>query len=247
MTMILNADAKNSLVTLDMLEARPDPIPLGARHVPVRYDEIISTARKLIPEVTHEPIVKEELSLARQGNLLLAHWEFGDTINGDPSTTRTMQIGGMFSEGSIKSAQLNLGSIISLCTNLMIMGGNTILHHKHTKGLNFAERLLEGLKAVYSQYGALEASITKLRETELFTEQANHMIIDMVRKDVVPSSKTKEVITNYYEPAEDWADCQGRNAWALYNSVTRAFKPLPPVTKFDRTKVLGDFFLNKVV
>lgn len=245
--MILNTDTKNTVVTLDMLEARPDPQPLGARHVPVRYDEIVRTARKLIPQITKQDIIKEELSLARQEKILIALWEFGNELNGDPSTARTMQIGGIFSDGELRSAQLNLGAVISICINLMIMGGSTILRHKHTAGLLFADRLHDGLETVYAQQGMFEQTIGEMRTTQLGEDDANGFIIDMVRKDIVPSSKAKEVITNYYEPAEDWADVQGGSAWALYNSVTRAFKALPPVTKVDRTKVLGDFFVKEVI
>jgi hypothetical protein len=92
-----------------------------------------------------------------------------------------------------------------------------------------------------------ERAIGTMQTTQLGEADANDFIIDLIRKDIVPSSKAKEVITNYYEPADDWADVQGGSAWALYNSVTRAFKALPPVSKMDRTKLLGDFFVNEVV
>jgi hypothetical protein len=175
---------------------------------------------------------------------MMAMCELSGEIGEDADERRVQEFLIRMSEMEECSFQGWLGSKMMVCTNLLIAGGQKLIKHMHTAGLKLKELLKLGIAKVLEYQERIKNRIASLKNWSLENEEtACAHIVEMVKRDIIPQNKTKEVINTYFEPKRDWADCIPDTAYALYNAVTRAFRnPRSSMVQLDRTAALGAYW-----
>jgi hypothetical protein len=73
------------------------------------------------------------------------------------------------------------------------------------------------------------------RERRLKTRRADHLVLEMYRKGIIPSRRIRTVIDQFDEPDHDFGP---RSIWRLFNATTEALKGTALVDRPRRTIAL---------
>jgi hypothetical protein len=74
------------------------------------------------------------------------------------------------------------------------------------------------LGKVSSMQSRIHAEIASMKERELSIEAADHLLVEAVRRNVLPASHLPRVIAAWERPK--YPEFQPRTAWSLYNAFT---------------------------
>ena len=139
------------------------------------------------------------------------------------------------------SWQLCGGESLAICTNLDLFG-SVVLRRKQTS------MVMNDLRFLVNRFmGQFERSVEdrqvqveRYKQAQLKDSTANHCIIQMLRKDIIVSSKVQKVVDEYYEPSHaEHLNAEGeRTNWTLFNAATEAFKGSPISTYTERSEKL---------
>jgi len=139
------------------------------------------------------------------------------------------------------SWQLCGGESLAICTNLDLFG-SVVLRRKQTS------MVMSDLRYLVNRFmGQFErsvedrqAQVARYKQAQLKDSTANHTIIQMLRKDIIVSSKVQKVVDEYYEPShvEHLNENGERTNWTLFNAATEAFKGSPISTYTERSEKL---------
>ncbi|GAF93759.1 unnamed protein product, partial [marine sediment metagenome] len=134
---------RDRMVTLDELERRPDPEPMGSRHAPVRYDEAIHRTIEVMAVMGMRPKTME-LALTHQESMLLAilDLEGASQVNGLEAVN---QMGIMMSETQKVRFTMTVGMSIFACTNLALSGRSILVSAKHTLKADLRKQITAGV------------------------------------------------------------------------------------------------------
>ena len=139
------------------------------------------------------------------------------------------------------SWQLCGGESLAICTNLDLFG-SVVLRRKQTSQVMFDLRtLVDGFMTQFERSVEYRAEqVASYKQAQLKDSTANHCIIQMLRKDIIVSSKVQKVVDEYYEPshAEHLNENGERTNWTLFNAATEAFKGSPISTYTERSAKL---------
>jgi hypothetical protein len=141
------------------------------------------------------------------------------------------------------SWQLCGGESLSICTNLDLFG-SVVLRRKQTSMVMMDLRtLVTGFMGQFTESVEQRAAqVERYKQAQLKDAVANHTIIQMLRKDIIVSSKVQKVVDEYYEPShtEHLNENGERTNWTLFNAATEAFKGSPISTYTERSQKLHD-------
>jgi hypothetical protein len=141
------------------------------------------------------------------------------------------------------SWQLCGGESLAICTNLDLFG-SVVLRRKQTSMVMADLRTLVGnFMGQFEQSVADRAEqVARYKQAQLKDATANHCIIQMLRKDIIVSSKVQKVVDEYYEPSHvEFLNDEGeRTNWTLFNAATEAFKGSPISSYTERSQKLHD-------
>ena len=139
------------------------------------------------------------------------------------------------------SWQLCGGESLAICTNLDLFG-SVVLRRKQTSQVMFDLRtLVDGFMTQFERSVEHRAEqVARYKQAQLKDSTANHCIIQMLRKDIIVSSKVQKVVDEYYEPShvEHLNENGERTNWTLFNAATEAFKGSPISTYTERSEKL---------
>ncbi len=139
------------------------------------------------------------------------------------------------------SWQLCGGESLAICTNLDLFG-SVVLRRKQTSMVMMDLRTL--VNGFMHQFNASvedrAAQVARYKQAQLKDATANHCIIQMLRKDIIVSSKVQKVVDEYYEPShvEHLNENGERTNWTLFNAATEAFKGSPISSYTERSAKL---------
>lgn len=133
-------------------------------------------------------------------------------------------------------AALAFGSQVFVCDNLAF-SGEIKVSRKHTTNIM---RDLPGLVAsAVSQTKVMQHNQTLrfeyYQERRIQGRMADHIIVEMLRRGVVNTSRVEKVVNEWDEPSHDFG---GRTAWRLFNATTEALKGAPLQDIPTRTLIL---------
>jgi hypothetical protein len=141
------------------------------------------------------------------------------------------------------SWQLCGGESLAICTNLDLFG-SVVLRRKQTSMVMMDLRtLVTSFMGQFTESVEERATqVARYKQAQLKDATANHCIIQMLRKDIIVSSKVQTVVNEYYEPthAEHLNENGERTNWTLFNAATEAFKGSPISTYTERSQKLHD-------
>ena len=145
------------------------------------------------------------------------------------------------------SWQLCGGESLAICTNLDLFGA-VVLRRKQTSQVMFDLRtLVDGFMTQFERSVEARAEqVARYKQAQLKDSTANHCIIQMLRKDIITSSKVQKVVDEYYEPShvEHLNDNGERTNWTLFNAATEAFKGSPISTYTERSAKLHNLIAD---
>ncbi len=211
MPLVLHAGADP--VSYDDLRAVVMP-EATSTHVPVAHHEIVELMRYTLGFHGHE-IADEVHAITPDGaryfglmTLRSPYGEYADTLGLRNSHDKSLPIGIAF------------GSRVFVCDNTAFIGDH-VIKRKHTVR---AKRELPGLlseivQPLQAERLAQNQKLLTYQKTPLTDAQADHVIMDLYRNDVIGVQAIAHVLKAFDEPPHDWG---GRTAWRLFNSATFA-------------------------
>lgn len=137
------------------------------------------------------------------------------------------------------SASFVIGSQVFVCDNLAF-SGDIKIGRKHTTNLlrdlpNMIDDAIMGTaKAAQDQ----EQRYSLYHQAKMKDHIANHAIIQMLRQDIITTSRVEKVVNEYYEPSH--VEHGRGTVWTLFNAATEALKGSGLPTLPERTVKLHD-------
>ncbi|MGW8178237.1 MAG: hypothetical protein ACWGQW_05630 [bacterium] len=122
------------------------------------------------------------------------------------------------------SAGLVLGSHVFVCDNLSF-SGEIVIKHKHTNRiLDFLPGLVHDAVGKTIEYkGLLNRRLESYKTTELSDSQAEHGIVELIRRGIVAPSSAGKVVQEWDHPRHP-EFAEDKNVWRLFNAVTEINK-----------------------
>lgn len=189
----------------------PEPTPT---HVPIPHYRVVDMLRHTLGFYGHE-ITEEHHGLTKDGSRYFGLLSLRSEYTGYEDT-----VGLRNSHDKSFPISVGYGARVFVCDNLSFIAEH-VVRRKHT--LN-AKRDLPAL------VGELVEPLTQQREyqqrtferyqyTTLSDMMADHVIMELYRKQVIGIQRVPDVLQQWQEPAHDWGD---KTAWRLFNATTFA-------------------------
>ena len=195
MTLVLHAGANP--VSYDDLRAVVMP-EATSTHVPVAHHEIVELSYTL--GFHRHEIIEEHHAITPDGaryfglmTLRSPYGDYADTLGLRNSQDKTLPIGIAF------------GSRVFVCDNTAFIGDH-VIKRKHTVR---AKRELPGLlseivQPLQAERLAQNQKLLTYQRTSLTDAQADHVIMDLYRNDVIGVQAIGKVLGAYEDPPHDW-------------------------------------------
>jgi hypothetical protein len=215
---------------------------MGSRHVPIKYAYAVSTLVNTLENYGQNVGQTDLVITGKNQDALVGMFELNG-LHGEGNDQAIAQFAFRMSEMQKTSFKAWMGEKMMVCTNLVVLGGQKLVQHMHTAGLRLKEMLAWGVERILALKGRFDKISNKLKGTYLSKSDASYCIIDMMRKNILPSSKIRTVTESYWEPKGAPEIAENRdNAYGLYQAVTRAFRNMSPEPLIERTAALGNYW-----
>ena len=185
---------------------------------PIGHDWLLSLVEKGIREVGLK-FGHEHHGLSKDGN---RYFGLIELVNGTANNDYSLMMGIRNALDKKFAAQLAFGNRVMVCANLSFFG-QYMLGRKHTPLIKedlplMIEKTLEhipGLRKIQDdRFG-------KYQDTSISSRRADHIIMNMLRQDVIVSSQVKKVVQEWDEPTF----AHGKQTmWRLFNAATQTLK-----------------------
>jgi hypothetical protein len=212
-------------VTRQELADAPMPEALGPKHHPIPHLDFVDM---ITDELTgHDLAIREEaFGLTKDGNRFFGLMEL-EHAKADYSTL----LGLRGAHDQSMARIIGLGTRVWICDNT----GWSSTHTIRTKQTTHIMNRLPGL--IHEAIGHLPAEIERqdrlietMQGTHISEDDANGMLIEAVRREVLPPSRMGSVIHLWDRENERVEDEEklygdGPTVWTLYNVVTETMRP----------------------
>jgi len=121
---------------------------------------------------------------------------------------------------------------VFVCDNLAF-SGEVGAARKHTINVfrDLPDLIYRMLSKVSSMQSRIHAEIADMKTRELSAEAADHLMVEAVRRNVLPASNLPKVIEAWEKPAH--TEFSPRTAWSLFNAFTEVGKSRSPRIQMD--------------
>jgi hypothetical protein len=188
-------------------------------YVPVPYARFLDEVELHVPRFGLT-ITEERFALARDGDQMfgvltctngVAHTDYGLAIGLRNSYDRSLSVG------------LVAGSNVFCCDNLAF-SGEVSMQRKHTTNVfrDLPDLIYRMLSQVSSMQSRIHTEIAAMKERALVPESADHLMVEAVRRNVLPASQLPKVIDAWEKPKHE--EFAPRTAWSLFNAFTEVQK-----------------------
>ena len=224
--------------SLDIFEALPDPTSMGPKHYPIRDDLFFTVLEdNIVPQgwriTSREYLLDYNLDTKKPEER--PRWN-SFSLYGLESETQDYSrvVAGRNSSTMHFSGQLGAGNHVTVCANLMFYAA-VVVGRKHTRHMRRDLPVLmnKGMTRISEEFINQDRRIEAYKETDLTEMDADHIIMEPLRKKAVPSSQITSWEEEYREPSHE--EFEGRTAWSLQNAFTEVGKRWPFHTMQDRT------------
>ena len=208
-------------------------------YFPVPYGRFVEEVELHVPRFGLT-ITDARFALARDG---LQMFGVLTCANGTSHPDYTLAIGLRNSYDRSLSVGLVAGSRVFCCDNLAF-SGEVGAARKHTANVfrDLPDLIYRMLSNVSSMQSRIHAEITAMKARTLSTKTADHLLVETVRRNVLPASHLPKVIEAWERPKYD--AFAPRTAWSLYNAFTEVQKSRSPRAQIEGNLKLTDVFRN---
>lgn len=218
----------------------PVPEATDSYH-PVPYGRFVEEVELHIPRFGLK-VQSAEFALAREGRQM-----FGvlTCVNGKPTDGYALAIGVRNSYDRSLSVGLVAGARTLVCDNLAFSGEVT-MHRKHTANVfrDLPDLIYRMLSQVSSMRSRIDGEIAAMRVRELPPAHAHHLMVEAVRRNVLPASRLPKVIESWDGPRHE--EFRPRTAWSLFNAFTEVQKGSGPRAQMDGSLRLSSLFRSEL-
>lgn len=209
----LNLHSGGELVTLDQLAALETP-PATETHHPIAHFDVVNMVKYALTYFGHE-VVDEQYAIDKDGarffGIMALKSPYGDYVDIcglRNSSDKTFPIGIAF------------GSRVHVCSNLAF-SSDVVIKRRHTKNAKFAlpSIVAEVIEPLANVRKAQALTYDRFKATSLDQRNADHLVMDMYRREVINLTRIADVVQAYEEPPHDWGD---KTAWRMFNAATFA-------------------------
>lgn len=185
-----------------------------ATHFPVPHHTVVDYVKHSLTFFGHE-VIQEDYGITPDGGKF-----FGVLSLRSPYGDYCDQVGLRNSHDKSFPVGVSFGSRVFTCDNLAFTGEH-VIKRRHTPKI---KRELPGLIAEIIEPLALarkDIAMTydRFKATPLDQRNADHLVMDMYRKEVINLTRIADVVQAYEEPPHDWGD---KTAWRMFNAATFA-------------------------
>ncbi len=225
------------IVTREAL-ARFEPPTGTSTWRPVAHAELVGTILDQL-EAFGLRATREQYAVGKSG---LALFGALDLVNGWQHAERAMALGFRHSNDKALAVQLVGGARVFVCDNLAL-SGETIALRKHSRGLQLAALIHDGLGRFLDAFKRFDAAVIEAEGHTITDDEAKVRLFDLRYDGVLPVSIYDEAATNYFRAAAlGYPDSQPRTTWGLHNACTRAVKALAPTSQYRILSGIGRAF-----
>lgn len=189
------------------------PVPT-ATHFPIPHFSVVDYVKLSLSFFGHE-VVQEDYGVTPDGDKF-----FGVLSLKSPYGDYTDMVGLRNSHDKSFPVGVSFGSRVFCCDNLAFTGEH-VIKRRHTPKI---KRELPGLIAeIIEPLGiarlATAQTYDRFKATDIDQRTADHLVMDMYRKDVINLTRIADVVNAYEDEAQDWG---GKTAWRMFNAATFA-------------------------
>jgi hypothetical protein len=222
------------------LAAVPVPEATASYH-PVPYGRFVEEVELHIPRFGLR-VESSQFALAREG-----HQMFGvlTCVNGKPTDGYALAIGLRNSTDRSISVGMTAGSHVLCCSNLAFSGEVT-MQRKHTVHVfrDLPDLIYKMLAQVSSMRSRIDGEIAAMKVRELPPAHAHHLMVEAIRRNVLPASRLPKVIEAWDEPRHE--EFKPRTAWSLFNAFTEVQKGSGPRAQMEGSLRLSALFRKEL-
>lgn len=242
--------AEDRKVTLEELQALPEPPALGKRHVPIHHGTLATMLLNTVDDHGFE-VTSAEWALARKGQRMFSVMTMQPKAGSGLAYTSypeemTMALGTRHANDMSEALKVVTGFKVFVCSNLSMsgQGDGREFRKLHTAGLDLHEMLGKAFEDTYQRFVDLDKLVTRLKTVEVTADQAKRVIYDVFTSPEapVPNQLFPDVHRWYFEaPAgnekvldalalpetDDLSDVKQRSLWGISNAFTRAIRKQP--------------------
>lgn len=206
-------------------------------YFPVPYGRFVEEVELHVPRFGLT-ITDARFALARDG---LQMFGVLTCANGASHPDYALAIGLRNSYDRSLSVGLVAGSRVFCCDNLAF-SGEVGAARKHTANVfrDLPDLIYRMLSQVSSMQSRIHAEIGAMKARTLSTETADHLLVEAVRRNVLPASHLPRVIEAWEQPVHD--AFAPRTAWSLYNAFTEIAKSRSARVQVDMSLRLASTF-----
>lgn len=212
-----------SVVERQALEAVPLP-PTTRTYCPIGHETFVGLVQDKLSDIGFR-FGAEAHSLTKEGN---RYFGMAHLMNGTEQETHALVVGMRSSMDKSFPASVAFGSSVFVCDNLAF-SGEVKVSRKHTT--NIMRDLPDLVASAVGQVGIMQANqdlrFEQYQEVRITDKRADHLIIEMLRRGVVNTSRIEKVVKEWDEPSHDEFAENGRTVWRLFNATTEALKGSP--------------------
>lgn len=206
-------------------------------YVPVPYGRFVEEVELHVPRFGLT-ITDARYALARDGMQM-----FGvlTCANGQGHADYALALGLRSSYDRSLSVGLVAGSRVFCCDNLSF-SGEAGANRKHTVNVfrDLPDLIYRMLSKISSMQSRIHREIEAMKAQELSLEMADHLMVEAVRRNVLPASNLPKVIDAWEKPAHE--EFAPRTAWSLFNAFTETQKSRSPRVQMDSGLRLASTF-----
>jgi len=143
----------------------------------------------------------------------------------------SLGLGILTSNARKRSLKMVVGATIACCHNGMATG-EIVLNKRHTTGFDIFDEIDSALTVYAERVLEMPATVASLRECKLASYQAEAILMDAGRSNVMSWSRICKVDSEYRTPT--FSEHGTGTSWALLNAFTHIAKELPVLQQMDR-------------
>jgi hypothetical protein len=206
--------------------------PTTRSYCPVGHDTFVDLVQDKLADAGYR-FGTEKHALTKEGK---RYFGLVELLSGQENEQHALVAGIRNSIDKSFPAAVAFGANVFVCDNLSFTGEIKV-SRKHTT--NIMRDLPDLVVKAVSQTGLFarnqERRFEFYQDANIRSKTADHLIIEMVRRGAINTSRVEKVVREWDEPSHDFG---GRTAWRLFNAATEALKGAPIADMPPRTIAL---------
>lgn len=195
--------------------------PKTKTYCPVGHEPFVNLVQDRLADVGFR-FGAEAHALTKEGN---RYFGLVHLLCGQENEQHALVLGIRNSLDKSFAASIAFGSQVFVCDNLAF-NGEIKVTRKHTSQVwrDLPNLVTAAVSQTSLMRDNMDNRFAAYQDRRITTKQADHIIIQMLRKGAINTSRVEKVVQEWDEPSHDFGP---RTLWRLHNATTEALKSAP--------------------